>query len=239
MLVGPSGKDCFAEIKKDAKGATKVFTSIPPPVAGGLLNTMIPGAAVVGGAAGLVLAPAAVPAAAIAGVGGYVASIASAAGRRKLVIKREEAAMFALASLLEADYTTVSSSQVKDVQSQYGVPDEQFEEMIIDIYKKFILAMVRRHRRRRRRRLPLPPPMGGAVPPAAAMHPLRSHACTKPVNDARDRTSRSHVLTPPRSRGDGNDGNDGTCSSRILSSKRPSSRSSRRSRSPWASPPSS
>ena len=73
----------------------------------------------------------------------YVASILGTAGRRRLVPGRDEAALIELAALLDGDFSSVTTEQIAAVGDKYGVPGDEFEAMRVDLFAKFVLAMLK------------------------------------------------------------------------------------------------
>jgi hypothetical protein len=136
MLVEASGRDAFTEIKAGGTPRGKFIQRLPSPFAAAAINGLVPAAA----AATFAVVPAGVP---LKIATSYFASILGTAGRRRLVPGRDEAALIELAALLDGDFASVTPEQVAAVGDKYGVSGDEFEAMRVDLFAKFVLAMLK------------------------------------------------------------------------------------------------
>ena len=118
------------KFSKTVSGAPGLFK------AGGL--AAIPAAA----ALGAIITP---PGIALTVVGSTVTGIAGLIGKNRIDVASEEAAKPAIAKLIvdsgvDADAIADDIAAIKD---KFGVPDEDFTEMCCDIYKKYLIGMVK------------------------------------------------------------------------------------------------
>eukprot|EP00614_Pseudopedinella_elastica_P011207 CAMPEP_0172605380 /NCGR_PEP_ID=MMETSP1068-20121228/25615_1 /TAXON_ID=35684 /ORGANISM="Pseudopedinella elastica, Strain CCMP716" /LENGTH=1105 /DNA_ID=CAMNT_0013407767 /DNA_START=13 /DNA_END=3331 /DNA_ORIENTATION=- len=138
-LVEQKPTDAFQELLEAGGDGPKLIKDMPSALNTAVLNGVVPAlAAAAAGASWAVLPP---PVAAVAAYGG---SILGAQGRRKMVPAMDAAAKLELAELLApGDYTSITPTTLEAIQTKYKVPDEVFTDIKVDLYAKFLVAMLR------------------------------------------------------------------------------------------------
>ncbi len=118
------------KLSKTVRGAPGLFK------AGGL--AAIPAAA----ALGAIITP---PGVALTVVGSAVTGVAGLIGKNRLDVASEEAAKPAIAKLIVDSGIDAPdiASQISAIKDKFGVDDDDFTDMKCDIYKKYIIGMVK------------------------------------------------------------------------------------------------
>jgi hypothetical protein len=139
MLKEATGKDGLEELTKNNSPLSKTMRSTPSAVRKIASYASVPAAAV----AGFVMTPG--NKAIVHGVGAAITGLVGGIGASRLNAEAISAAKPALAQLLfdkELNDPELPSEVVK-LQTEYGLADDEFMEIATDIYKRYIMSMVK------------------------------------------------------------------------------------------------
>eukprot|EP00953_Heterococcus_sp_UTEX-ZZ885_P001875 1527-Heterococcus_DN1.PRE.2 len=137
MLVDPKGSDSFGELEAEAEGNAirKALRKLGPSAAKAVSTGLIPAAA----ALGYLVTPGG---RAVSAVGAAVSGLAGTVARRKMGDEAKATAPAAVAQLLTSkDMKSIRPAEVREVLTSYGLDAEAGDAVLVDIYRRFLLAM--------------------------------------------------------------------------------------------------
>jgi Chloroplast envelope transporter len=136
-LVDPKGSDSFGELEAEAEGNAirKALRKLGPSAAKAVSTGLIPAAA----ALGYLVTPGG---RAVSAVGAAVSGLAGTVARRKMGDEAKATAPAAVAQLLTSkDMKSIRPAEVREVLTSYGLDTEAGDAVLVDIYRRYLLAM--------------------------------------------------------------------------------------------------